>query len=53
MVFAPVDPAVKEKVIASYLAGHGRNKIWRELCEQGITASPLLDWSRDIYIVFL
>jgi len=30
MVFAPVHPAIREKVIAAYLAGHGgRNKIWR------------------------
>jgi hypothetical protein len=31
MVFVPVDPAIKEKVMAAYLAGHGRNQIDREL----------------------
>jgi hypothetical protein len=39
MVFAPVDPMTKEKVIAAYLAGHGRNQITRELHEQGIKIS--------------
>jgi hypothetical protein len=39
MVFAPVDPSIKEKVIESYLAGHGRNQIDRELREQGIKVS--------------
>ena len=39
MVFAPVDPAIKEKVIYAYLAGHGRNQITRELHEQGIKIS--------------
>jgi hypothetical protein len=39
MVFAPVDPMTKDKVIAAYLAGHGRNQITRELHEQGIKIS--------------
>ena len=39
MVFAPVDPVIREKVIAAYLAGHGRNQITRELHEQGIKVS--------------
>jgi hypothetical protein len=41
MVFAPVDPAIREKVIASYLAGNGkgRNQITRELHGQGIKVS--------------
>jgi len=38
-MFAPVDPMTKEKVIAAYLAGHGRNQIDRELHEQGIKVS--------------
>ena len=39
MVFAPVDPAIKEKVLAAYLAGKGRNQITRELNKQGIKVS--------------
>ena len=39
MVFAPVDPAIKEKVISAYLAGYGRNQITRQLNEQGIKVS--------------
>src|ERR1700739_2272446 len=39
MVFAPVDPAIKEKIISAHLAGHGRNQIDRELSEQGIKVS--------------
>jgi hypothetical protein len=39
MVFASVDPAIKEKVIAAYLAGHGRNQITRELHDQKIKVS--------------
>jgi hypothetical protein len=39
MVFAPVDPAIKEKVISLYLAGHGRNAIFRQLNDQGIKIS--------------
>ena len=39
MVFAPVDPAIKEKIISAHLAGKGRNKIDRELREQGIKVS--------------
>ena len=39
MVFAPVDPATKEKVIASYLAGKDRNRIDREFQSAGIKVS--------------
>jgi hypothetical protein len=39
MVFAPVDPLIKEKVVAAYLAGKGRNQIERELHGQGIKVS--------------
>jgi hypothetical protein len=39
MVFAPVDPAIKKKIIESYLAGKGRNQLTRELNEQGIKVS--------------
>jgi hypothetical protein len=39
MVFAPVDPAIREKVIAAYLAGHGRNQITREMHGLGIRVS--------------
>ena len=39
MVFAPVDPAIKEKIISAYLAGHGRNAIFRQLNDQGIKIS--------------
>jgi hypothetical protein len=39
MVFAPVDPAIREKVIAAYLAGHGRNQITREMHGLGIKVS--------------
>jgi hypothetical protein len=38
-MFTPIDPAIKEKVISAYLAGHGRNKITHELHEQGIKVS--------------
>src|SRR5215471_11932690 len=38
-MFTPVDPAIKEKVITAYLAGHDRNQITRELHEQGIKLS--------------
>jgi hypothetical protein len=36
MIFASVDPAIKEKIISAHLAGKGRNQIDRELREQGI-----------------
>ena len=39
MVFAPDDPAIKEKVIAAYMAGHGRNQITRDLHGLGIKVS--------------
>jgi hypothetical protein len=39
MVFAPVDPSIKEKVVAAYLAGKGRNQIDREFREKGIKVS--------------
>ena len=39
MVFTPVDPVIKEKVISVYLAGHGRNQITRDLNGQGIKIS--------------
>jgi hypothetical protein len=41
MPFAPVDPAIKEKVIAAYLADpkKGRNQITREMHEQGVQVS--------------
>lgn len=39
MVFAPVDPAIRGKVIESHLAGKGRNQIARELNEQGMKVS--------------
>jgi hypothetical protein len=39
MVFPPLDPAIKEKVIAAYLSGHGRNQTTRQLNEQGIKIS--------------
>ena len=39
MVFAPVDPMIKEKIIAAHLAGHGRNQIDREMAAQGIKVS--------------
>src|SRR5215469_12123384 len=38
-MFTPVDPAIKEKVLSAYLAGHGRNQITRDLNEQGIKIS--------------
>lgn len=38
-MFAPVDPAIKEKVLAAYLAGTGRNQICRALNGQGIKLS--------------
>src|SRR5215467_13429789 len=38
-MFTPVDPAIREKVISAYVAGHGRNQITRELHEQGIKVS--------------
>src|SRR5215831_21174994 len=38
-MFTPVDPAIREKVISAYLAGHGRNQITRDLNEQGIKIS--------------
>src|SRR5215469_17184499 len=39
MVFALVDPMIKEKIISAYLAGHGRNEITRQLHAQGIKVS--------------
>jgi hypothetical protein len=39
MVFAPVDPAIKEKVLSAYLAGHGRNQITRDMHGLGIKVS--------------
>ena len=42
MVFAPVDPQTKQKVLEIYLASQGkkgRNQITRELHEQGIKVS--------------
>ena len=39
MVFAPVDQAIREKIISAYLAGHGRNQITRELHGKGIKVS--------------
>ena len=39
MVFASVDPAIKEKVLSAYLAGHGRNQITREMHGLGIKVS--------------
>jgi hypothetical protein len=38
-MFTPVDPAIKEKVISTYLTGKGRNQITRELHEQGVRVS--------------
>ncbi len=38
-MFAPVDSSIKEKVIAAYLTGQGRNQIARELHAQGIQVS--------------
>jgi len=39
-MFAPVDPAIKEKVISAYLAGNvGRNQVTRQLHSQGIKVS--------------
>ena len=39
MVFPPLDPAIKEKVISAYLRGHRRNQIVREFYEQGVKVS--------------
>jgi len=39
MVFAAVDPSIREKVVAAYLAGKGRNQIDREFRSQGIKLS--------------
>lgn len=39
MVFTPVDPVIKEKVLAKYLAGYGRNQIDRELRKEGVKIS--------------
>src|SRR5215831_1599422 len=40
MVFAPVDPAIREKIIALYSTGKkGRNQIDRELRKQGVKVS--------------
>lgn len=39
MVFAALDPEIKQKVLSAYLDGHGRNQITRELHEQGIKIS--------------
>jgi hypothetical protein len=39
MVFARVDPAIKEKVLSAYLAGDGRNEITREMHGLGIKVS--------------
>jgi hypothetical protein len=39
MVFTPVDPVIKEKVLAKYLAGYGRNQIDRELRKEGAKIS--------------
>jgi hypothetical protein len=38
-MFAPVDPSIKEKVVAAYLVGRGRNQIDREFRSQGIKIS--------------
>jgi hypothetical protein len=38
-MFKPVDPAIREKVISAYVAGHGRNQITRDLNGQGIKVS--------------
>ncbi|MGC2683832.1 MAG: hypothetical protein WA323_18390, partial [Candidatus Nitrosopolaris sp.] len=38
-MFAPVDPAIKEKVLSAYLAGHGRNQITRDMHGLGIKVS--------------
>ena len=38
-MFTPVDPAIKEKVLSAYLAGHGRNQITREMHRLGIKVS--------------
>lgn len=39
MVFAPVDPEIKEKIITAYLSGQGRNQIERQLKEEGVKVS--------------
>jgi hypothetical protein len=39
MVFAPVDPAIKEKIITAYLSGFGINRIVRDLHKNGIKVS--------------
>jgi hypothetical protein len=39
MVFPPLDPAIKEKLISAYLRGHRRNQIVREFYEQGVKVS--------------
>jgi len=39
MVFAPVDSSIREKIVAAYLAGKGRNQIDRELRKQGVKVS--------------
>ncbi len=39
MVFAPVKPEIKQKVVDFYLAGYGRNRIDRELHQQGVKVS--------------
>jgi hypothetical protein len=39
MVFTPVAPEIREKVISYFLAGHGRNKIDRLLSEQNVKVS--------------
>ena len=38
-MFTPIDPAIKEKVIAAHLAGQGRNQIARQLNKQGLKIS--------------
>jgi hypothetical protein len=39
MVFTPVAPEIKEKVISAYLSGLGRNQIDRELRKEGVAVS--------------
>ena len=42
MVFTPVASEIREKVLSYFLAGHGRNKIDRELRSQGIKAFGMI-----------
>jgi hypothetical protein len=38
-MLAPIDPAIKEKIITAFLTGHGVNRITRDLHQQGVKVS--------------